>query len=92
MQHIPRILALLCFVGCLCLLSSRAEAKTPKKHRIPTLSAKRLFRMKTIIVKGKPQRPQAFYVLQRSPLRYKRYKLRNTLIKKIISSVHKKPF
>ncbi len=57
-------------------------AKKPRK--IITLEA--------IKVEGKIQKPQAFYILQRSNLNFEGLDLKTSFLKNIISSVDQSPF
>jgi hypothetical protein len=48
--------------------------------------------LEAIKVEGRIQKPQAFYILQRSNLNFESLELRQSFIPKIIESVEKDPF
>jgi len=43
-------------------------------------------------IEGRIQKPQAFYILQRSNLNFEGLELKNSFVPKIIKSVDKAPF
>ena len=47
---------------------------------------------KGVVIRGRIQKPQAFYILSRSSLNYRALRKREDLIKKIIRAVKKTPF
>ena len=55
-------------------------------------SGRRVIRLEAIKVEGRIQKPQAFYILQRSNLNFEGLELRQSFIPKIIESVNKEPF
>jgi hypothetical protein len=55
-------------------------------------SGKRVIRLDAIKVEGRIQKPQAFYILQRSNLNFESLKFKQSFIPKIIASVQKAPF
>ena len=52
----------------------------------------RKIRLDVIKVEGRIQKPQAFYILQRSNLNFEGLELKQSFIPKIIKSVDKQPF
>ncbi len=55
-------------------------------------SGRRVIRLEAIKVEGRIQKPQAFYILQRSNLNFEGLELRQSFVPKIIESVSKDPF
>jgi len=53
---------------------------------------RKVIRLEAIKVEGRIQKPQAFYILQRSNLNYEGLELKQSFIPKIIKSVQDKPF
>jgi hypothetical protein len=55
-------------------------------------SGKKIIRLEAIKVEGRIQKPQAFYILQRSNLNFEGLELKQSFIPKIIKSVNQAPF
>ena len=55
-------------------------------------SGRRVIRLEAIKVEGRIQKPQAFYVLQRSSLNFEGLELKQSFIPKIVKSIEKEPF
>lgn len=55
-------------------------------------SSRRVIRLEAIKVEGRIQKPQAFYILQRSHLNFEGLDLKRSFIPKIIESVENDPF
>ena len=53
---------------------------------------KKVIRLDTITVEGRIQKPQAFYILQRSNLNFDELEKSPSLLEKIVKSVDKEPF
>jgi hypothetical protein len=53
---------------------------------------RKVIRLEAIKVEGRIQKPQAFYILQRSNLNFEGLDLKQSFIPKIIESVEKDPF
>lgn len=51
-----------------------------------------VIRLEAIKVEGRIQKPQAFYILQRSNLNFEGLELKESFIPKIIDSVEEEPF
>lgn len=64
------------------LASARAQTKPRRK----------VIRLEAIKVEGRIQKPQAFYILQRSNLNFEGLELKQSFIPRIIESVEKDPF
>lgn len=55
-------------------------------------AAKKVLRIQAVKVQGQLQKPQAFYILQRSSLNFEGVDNKQTFIPRIIESVDDKPF
>ena len=53
---------------------------------------RRVIRITELVVEGRIQKPQAFYILQRSNLNFEGLELKNSFVPKIIKSVEEAPF
>jgi hypothetical protein len=53
---------------------------------------RKVIRLEAIKVEGRIQKPQAFYILQRSNLNFEGLELKQSFIPKIIESAKKPPF
>jgi len=53
---------------------------------------KRVIRLDAITVEGRIQKPQAFYILQRSNLNFEELNKTESFIPKVVKSVEKDPF
>ena len=73
------------FFCALSFASFSFAAPTAKKPR-------KIITLEAIKVEGKIQKPQAFYILQRSNLNFESLDLKTSFIKNIISSVEQSPF
>ena len=51
-----------------------------------------MIRIEETRIEGRIQKPQAFYILQRSNLNFEGLQLKNSFVPKIIQSVEKAPF
>ena len=58
----------------------------------PSYAQRKVIRLDAIKVEGRIQKPQAFYILQRSNLNFEGLELNQSFIPKIIQSVDEKPF
>lgn len=54
--------------------------------------ARRVIRIQETRIEGRIQKPQAFYILQRSNLNFEGLELKNSFVPKIIKSVEQAPF
>ena len=52
----------------------------------------RVIQLEEIVIEGRVQKPNAFYILNRSNLGYEVLELRTTFLRKVIRSVQKEPF
>lgn len=55
-------------------------------------SGRKVVRISEVRIEGRIQKPQAFYILQRSNLNFEGLELKNSFVPKIIKSVEKAPF
>ena len=55
-------------------------------------SGRRVIRLEAIKVEGRIQKPQAFYVLQRSSLNFEGLELKQSFIPRIFKSIEEQPF
>ncbi len=53
---------------------------------------RKVIRIETTRIEGRIQKPQAFYILQRSNLNFEGLELKNSFVPKIIKSVEQAPF
>ena len=53
---------------------------------------RKVIRLEAIRVEGRVQKPQAFYILQRSNLNFEGLELQHSFLPKIIKSVEQQPF
>lgn len=73
----------------LLLLPVLAVAQAPSK---PAPARKKVIRLEAITVEGRIQKPQAFYILQRSQLNFEELNRTDSFLPKVIKSVEKDPF
>ena len=52
----------------------------------------RVIQLEEIIIEGRVQKPNAFYILNRSNLGYEVLELRTSFLHKVVRSVQKEPF
>lgn len=65
-----------------------AQTPTPKKRA----RAPKVLKIKAMHVPGAPQRPEAFYILQRTDLQFKSLAPKKSFIPLILESADKAPF
>jgi hypothetical protein len=58
----------------------------------PRRRPRRVIQLDVTRIEGRIQKPQAFYILQRSNLNFEGLELKNSFVPKIIESVEKDPF
>jgi len=68
------------------LWMSAALAQNGKKRQ------PRVIQLEEIVIEGRVQKPNAFYILNRSNLGYEVLELRTSFLPKIVRSVQKEPF
>lgn len=76
------------FVACLAVLASPSEASAQaSRGRQP-----RVIQLDEIRIEGRVQKPNAFYILNRSNLGYEVLDLRTSFVREVIRSVQDEPF
>lgn len=77
------------FLLALLLLAMAASAALAQgsKKRQP-----RVIQLEEIVIEGRVQKPNAFYILNRSNLGYEVLELRTSFLRKVVRSVQKEPF
>ena len=73
-------------VFALVMLLSSLDATAQDRRR------RNVIRLSETTIEGRIQKPQAFYILQRSNLNFEGLELKNSFVPKIIESVEKAPF
>jgi len=68
-------------------LSTSATLAQGAKKRQP-----RIIQLEEIVIEGRVQKPNAFYILNRSNLGYEVLELRTSFLRKVVRSVQKEPF
>jgi len=68
----------------LCSIALTASAQSRRSRRV--------IRIQETRIEGRIQKPQAFYILQRSNLNFEGLELKNSFVPKIIKSVDQAPF
>lgn len=73
--------------GCAVIIATLASAGPAWGQ-----SKRKVIRLEAIKVEGRIQKPQAFYILQRSNLNFEGLELKQSFIPKILESVEREPF
>ena len=73
----------------LLLLSQAPAADAPAA---PKPARKKVIRLDAMTIEGRIQKPQAFYILQRSQLNFEELNRTDSFLPKVIKSVEKDPF
>ncbi len=68
-------------------VATNAALAQDAKRRQP-----RIIQLEEIVIEGRVQKPNAFYILNRSNLGYEVLELRTSFLRKIVRSVQKEPF
>ncbi|HYR55225.1 MAG TPA: hypothetical protein VEM39_03850 [Myxococcaceae bacterium] len=72
-----------------------APSKTrvePKSAQAQSAAKKKVIRLDAITVEGRIQKPQAFYILQRSNLNFEELNRSESFVPKVVKSVERDPF
>lgn len=69
-----------------------AAAATAQEGDNRRTRPRKVIRIEETRIEGRIQKPQAFYILQRSNLNFEGLELKNSFVPKIIESVEKAPF
>lgn len=86
MKQVRRGAVIVGAVMALTGLASSANAQNRSKR------PRKVIRIAETKIEGRIQKPQAFYILQRSNLNFEGLALKNSFIPKIVESVDKAPF
>ncbi|MEM8608999.1 MAG: hypothetical protein AAGF92_17980 [Myxococcota bacterium] len=84
MRHVVS-LALACALSV--AVTAPGSAQETKKKRQP-----RVIQLEEIVIEGRVQKPNAFYILNRSNLGYEVLELRTTFLRDVVRSVQEEPF
>ena len=87
MKKLLTTLALLAVPALLVLCASSAEAQARPARRGP-----RVIQLEEIHIEGRVQKPNAFYILNRSNLGYEVLDLRTSFIREVVRTVQRDPF
>ena len=68
------------------LMAAAGLAQEPKKRQ------PRVIQLEEIVIEGRVQKPNAFYILNRSNLGYEVLELRTSFLREVVKSVQKEPF
>jgi hypothetical protein len=68
-------------------MSTTAALAQGGKKRQP-----RIIQLEEIVIEGRVQKPNAFYIINRSNLGYEVLELRTSFLRKVVRSVQKEPF
>ncbi|MGB5373312.1 MAG: hypothetical protein WBM75_21325 [Polyangiales bacterium] len=79
-------LAILLALMLVATTASQALAQGAKKRQ------PRVIQLEEIVIEGRVQKPNAFYILNRSNLGYEVLELRTSFLRKVVRSVQKEPF
>ncbi|MBS1149604.1 MAG: hypothetical protein H6Q89_1302 [Myxococcaceae bacterium] len=79
-------------ISTLLLTSSAALAQAPAPAPAPAAKKKKVIRLDALTVEGRIQKPQAFYILQRSTLNFDELNRAESFIPKVENSVEKDAF
>jgi len=73
--------------------SAEADKDQPKVKVERGAGGKKVYKIEgEIVIEGKIQKPEAFYVLQKSSINYDWHELKQEFVPKILESVNKSPF
>ena len=73
--------------GVLAIFSPASGAQAQESHK-----PRKVLKLDIITVEGRIQKPQAFYILQRSNLNFGELEKSETFVPKIVQSVNHEPF
>lgn len=73
-------------LGLLALSATGAVAQSGKRRQ------PRVIQLEEIVIEGRVQKPNAFYILNRSSLGYELLELRTSFLREVVRSVQKEPF
>lgn len=73
--------------GSVLLAAAPVGAQRTRARRGP-----RIIRLEEIVVEGRVQKPNAFYILERSSLGFEVLELRTSFVREVVRSVERQPF
>ena len=82
-----RVLLDVAICGLLLGLAGHAQAQDKKRQRSP-----KVIELEEIKIEGRVQKPNAFYILNRSNLGYEVLDLRTSFLRDVVRSVQNEPF
>ena len=86
MKHWAAIMAAALILVATATTATRAHAQGAKKRQ------PRVIQLEEIVIEGRVQKPNAFYILNRSNLGYEVLELRTSFLREVVRSVQKEPF
>lgn len=76
------------WLACVLMIASaNVGTAQQRKKRQP-----RVIQLEEIVIEGRVQKPNAFYILNRSNLGYEVLELRTSFVREMVKSVQKEPF
>jgi hypothetical protein len=86
MKHWAAIIATALILVATAATATTARAQDAKKRQ------PRVIQLEEIVIEGRVQKPNAFYILNRSNLGYEVLELRTSFLREVVRSVQKEPF
>jgi hypothetical protein len=80
------------FLTLLCMLTAVPALAQDTGSGQGTPKKKKVIRLDALTVEGKIQKPQAFYILQRSNLNFEELNKPESFVPQVVESVDKQPF
>ena len=80
------------FLTLFCLLATVPALAQDTGSAQSAPKKKKVIRLDALTVEGKIQKPQAFYILQRSNLNFEELNKTESFVPKVVESVDKQPF
>jgi hypothetical protein len=80
------------FLTLLCMLTAVPALAQDTGSAQGTPKKKKVIRLDALTVEGKIQKPQAFYILQRSNLNFEELNKPESFVPQVVESVDKQPF
>lgn len=87
MAPTPAWVRLASLVLCACWLASAAGAQAQNRQRAP-----KVIQLEEIKIEGRVQKPNAFYILNRSNIGYEVMELTTSFLQDVVRSVRTEPF
>ncbi|MBI4814736.1 MAG: hypothetical protein HY791_00680 [Deltaproteobacteria bacterium] len=86
----PRTVVTAALLGLALAIPAEAQEAGKPARSVPR--GRKVIRLGTTVIEGTIQKPQAFYILQRSSLNLEGLELKNSFVPKILKSVDEEPF